>query len=132
MFFLKAAFCRVFQTAFRIALPFLPYREPQIVNTCAELGTVFRVEKIKSVLIVTDKGIVNNGLSVCRLDESVEDHLILVRIRDREVRDLPADLLFLILSETELICRHILEVAGDSDNHVVVLILVHGRAVSRS
>ncbi|MBQ8649592.1 MAG: hypothetical protein IJ470_05975 [Clostridia bacterium] len=57
------AFCRVFQTAFRLALPILPYREPEIVNSCPELGSVFKKENIKSVLIVTDKGIVNNGLT---------------------------------------------------------------------
>lgn len=62
MFFAKAAFCRVFQTAFKLALPVLPYREPEIVTSCSRLGDVFRKEKIDSVLIVTDKGIVNNGL----------------------------------------------------------------------
>ena len=55
-------FCRVFQTAFRLALPVLPYREPEIVNSCSALTNVFAKEKIRSVLVVTDKGIVNNGL----------------------------------------------------------------------
>lgn len=64
MFILKSAFCRIFQTAFRLALPILPYREPEIVTSCIELGKVFKKENIKSVLIVTDKGIVNNGLVV--------------------------------------------------------------------
>ncbi len=62
MFFLKAVFCRVFQTAFRLALPVLPYREPEIVNSCADLDYVFKKEKIHSVLIVTDKGIRDHGL----------------------------------------------------------------------
>ena len=62
MFILKSVFCRVFQKAFRLALPVLPYREPEIVSSCGELGAVFKKEKVKSVLIVTDKGIVNNGL----------------------------------------------------------------------
>lgn len=62
MFFLKSAFCRVFQTAFRIALPILPYREPEIVDSAAKLGNIIIKEKIKSVLIVTDKGIVSSGL----------------------------------------------------------------------
>ena len=62
MFFLKAAFCRVFQWGFRAALPVLPYREPEIVPTCAELGKVVKKENITAVLIVTDKGIVKNGL----------------------------------------------------------------------
>ena len=55
-------YCRVFQTAFRMALPVLPYREPEIIRSCTEIGKVAKKEKISSVLIVTDKGIVNNGL----------------------------------------------------------------------
>lgn len=45
-----------------MALPVLPYREPEIVNSCSALTNVFAKEKIRSVLVVTDKGIVNNGL----------------------------------------------------------------------
>ena len=63
MFLLKSAFCRTFQTAFRIALPFLPYREPEIIKSCSELEYVFRKEKIKSPLIVTDSGITRNSLT---------------------------------------------------------------------
>ncbi len=63
MFILKKFGCRIFQTAFRAALPFLPYREPKIVSSCEGLGDVFKKENIKSVLIVTDKGIVGNGLT---------------------------------------------------------------------
>ena len=55
-------YCRVFQTAFRMALPVLPYREPEIIRSCAEIGKVAKKEKICSVLIVTDKGSVNNSL----------------------------------------------------------------------
>lgn len=62
MFILKTAFCRTYQTAFRLALPVLPYREPQIINSCSDIPNVLKKENIKSVLIVTDKGIVNNGL----------------------------------------------------------------------
>ncbi len=62
MFFLKAAFCRAFQAAFRIAMPFLPYREPEIIDSCTKLGAVLTKEKAKNVLIVTDKGIAGNGL----------------------------------------------------------------------
>lgn len=64
MFFLKSAFCRIYQTAFRIVLPILPYREPEIVDSCAGLDRILKKEKVNSVLIVTDKGIVENGLTV--------------------------------------------------------------------
>ena len=62
MFILKKIGCRVFQIAFRIALPILPYREPETISSCSELGSVFEKEKSKSVMIVTDAGIVRNGL----------------------------------------------------------------------
>lgn len=62
MFFLKAAYCRVFQMAFRIALPFLPYREPQVVRSCKDLDRIIEKENISSVLIVTDPGILQYQL----------------------------------------------------------------------
>lgn len=64
MFFPKHVFCRVFQKTFRLVLPVLPYREPEIVDSCEDLGVIFQKEHIKSVLVVTDKGIVDNGLVV--------------------------------------------------------------------
>lgn len=62
MFFLQAAWCRVFQAAFRAALPILPYREPALVPTCAALDSVFLKERVKKVLIVADQGVRNAGL----------------------------------------------------------------------
>ncbi len=56
-------FCRTFQMAFRLALPILPYREPEIVGSCSELGKVLKAKHITSILIVTDQGIVNHGLA---------------------------------------------------------------------
>ncbi len=63
MFFLKTAFCRIFQTVFRLAIPLLPYREPQKLYSCDDLRTVFRKEGTRSVLVVTDKGIVKSGIA---------------------------------------------------------------------
>ncbi len=63
MFILKKIGCRIYQLGFRAAMPLLPYREPEIVSACSELGGVFKKEKSQAVLIVTDKGIVNNGLT---------------------------------------------------------------------
>ncbi len=75
-------FCRVFQTAFHAALPVLPYREPKIVTSCSRLDKIFRKENIKSVLIVTDKGIVNNGL-VAPLEEVLKDNGVSYVIYDK-------------------------------------------------
>ena len=62
MFLPKLVFCRTFQAVFKFAIPVLPYREPEIISSCEKLGTIVDKEKINSVLIVTDKGIVQNGL----------------------------------------------------------------------
>lgn len=63
MFFPKKVFCRTFQLDFRAALPVLPYREPAIINSCADLGRTLKKEDATHVLIVTDRGIVENGIS---------------------------------------------------------------------
>lgn len=63
MFFVKALYCRIFQIGFRLALPLLPYREPEIVSSCSKIPEVFEKEHRRSALIVTDRGIVNNGLT---------------------------------------------------------------------
>ena len=52
MFFWEKIGCRIFQAGFRLALPLLPYREPEIVESCEELGKVLKNENIKSVLIL--------------------------------------------------------------------------------
>ena len=54
--------CRAYQGVFRAALPFLPYREPEILHRCEELPDTLKQHKIKKILIVTDPGIVACGL----------------------------------------------------------------------
>lgn len=52
---LKKAYCRTFQAAFRLAMPFMPYREPDILNSVAEVAPLLKRLNVKSVLLVTDK-----------------------------------------------------------------------------
>ena len=76
MFILKKIGCRIFQIGFRAALPILPYREPRLVQSCAVLPEVLKREGADSVLIVTDAGIVKNGLT-----SSLEDALSKAEIK---------------------------------------------------
>lgn len=82
MFILKKIGCRVFQTAFRLALPFLPYREPKIIPSCSELGSLLKSKKNASVLIVTDAGIVRNGL-VKPVEEALKENEIKYTVYDK-------------------------------------------------
>lgn len=82
MFFLKKIGCRVFQLAFRAALPLLPYREPQVLSSCSGLGAVFQKEHSKSVLVVTDRGIVNAGL-LAPLEAVLKEHHLPYTVYDK-------------------------------------------------
>lgn len=58
----RRIFCRIYQKCFHIAIPLLPYRTPEILKDEEEIVAVLKNKNIKSVLIVSDKGIVGNGL----------------------------------------------------------------------
>ncbi len=55
------AFCRVYQFAFHMALPVLPYREPEIYKTIADTVSILKKQQITSVLLVTDQGLRKAG-----------------------------------------------------------------------
>lgn len=59
---LKKAYCRVFQTAFRIALPVLPYRDPVVLESVEDAAKLMAEKGKKHPLIVTDKSIHGLGL----------------------------------------------------------------------
>ena len=65
----KKLYCRTFQTIFRIAIPLLPYHEPQILANNDELISVLLDNNTKSVLFVTDAGLTNLGLYNNLVDE---------------------------------------------------------------
>ena len=51
---LKKVYCRIFQGCFYIAIPFMPYREPEILTGIDDLPRHLKEKNINSVLIVTD------------------------------------------------------------------------------
>ncbi len=67
----KRIYCRIYQSIFKILIPFLPYRQPKILKKDDEVINVLKGNRIKSVLLVTDKGI--RGL---KLTESIEKAII--------------------------------------------------------
>lgn len=60
---IRKLYCRTFQTVFRAALPFLPYRNPKIIPSVAGIADVCRRKGVRSVMIVTDGGIRALGLT---------------------------------------------------------------------
>lgn len=62
MNFFKRIYCRTFQRIFKLALPLLPYRTPQIIDSVADIPALIRKKGCAHPIIVTDKGIVAHGL----------------------------------------------------------------------
>ena len=58
----KAAYCRIFQKCFKIAIPFLPYRHPEVFYSTSKLTGLFEEKGIDTILIITDAGIRKFGL----------------------------------------------------------------------
>jgi len=59
----KKIYCRIFQGAFRLVLPVLPYREPKILNSLNEIPDLLEKKNIKSAMLVTDAGIRGFGIT---------------------------------------------------------------------
>jgi len=59
----KKIYCRVFQGIFRIAMPLLPYREPKLIEGVLNIKDVLKGQQIDNVLLVTDNGISQLGLT---------------------------------------------------------------------
>ncbi len=74
----KKLYCRIYQGVFKIAIPILPYREPKILKTNLEVAYVFKQNKIKKVLLVTDKGISNLKLNEPLVNELTNEDIKVV------------------------------------------------------
>lgn len=59
----KKIYCRIFQTCFKIALPFLPYREPELIDGFKNVPAVLKKHHISHILLVTDPGVYKLGLT---------------------------------------------------------------------
>lgn len=81
---IRKIYCRTFQTAFKIALPFLPYRTPEIIGSVKGIPDILKKKKCSTVLIITDAGIRKLGL-IRRLEKALTDHDISYFIYDSTV-----------------------------------------------
>lgn len=79
---IKKIYCRIFQTAFHIALPLLPYREPELLKSISDLPDLLKEKNICSVLLVTDKILRTNGITEA-LETALETHNIHCAVYDK-------------------------------------------------
>ncbi|MBP3673925.1 MAG: iron-containing alcohol dehydrogenase [Oscillospiraceae bacterium] len=86
---LKKIGCRIFQTAFKLVIPILPYRSPKILDSVQDVPAEFKKQGIDRVLLVTDSflhlsgmleplksALAENGISCTVYDETVPNPTI--------------------------------------------------------
>ena len=59
----KRACCKTFQAIMRIAIPFMPYRKPEMIESLKLLPQLLKDKNVSSVMLVTDKSIRGLGLT---------------------------------------------------------------------
>ncbi|MDO4475335.1 MAG: iron-containing alcohol dehydrogenase [Lachnospiraceae bacterium] len=80
----RAVYCRIFQQAFHLAIPFLPYRQPEIFYSTSKLPPLFEKKHIRKVMVITDPGVRSLGL-IDRMLMHMDHHDISYVIYDKTV-----------------------------------------------
>lgn len=79
------AYCRAYQGVFRVAMRFLNFREPKIINGLKELPVEVEKENINSLLIVTDDVLHNKLCLIDGLKKDLEEKGIKFVVYDKTV-----------------------------------------------
>lgn len=69
------AYCRIFQTGFKLALPIMPYRFPTQLNSLEAVAEMLESQSKKTVLLVADGVVRDLGLTKT-LEDSLNQHNI--------------------------------------------------------
>jgi len=78
----KKIFCRIYQTAFHLALPILPYREPEVMHSVQEVPTILKKHSCTTVLLVTDGFLRKSGLTA-GLEKMLEEAQVQCVVYDK-------------------------------------------------
>ncbi|MCD8078828.1 MAG: iron-containing alcohol dehydrogenase, partial [Lachnospiraceae bacterium] len=78
------AYCRIFQTVLKYAIPILPYRQPAIIGSLKNIPAVLHGLSCDCVLLITDAGIRSLGLTD-RLEQILAENQIECIVYDKTV-----------------------------------------------
>lgn len=87
---IQKTYCRIYQNILHLALPFLPYRKPEILPSIFSLSQLFRSKQIDTVLLITDQSIRSFGLCT-PLEKDLEDNGIRCVVYDKTVPNPTSD-----------------------------------------
>ena len=81
---LKKAGCRIFQTAFKLVIPILPYRSPKVLDSVQDIPAELKRQGIDRVLLVTDGFLHLSGM-LEPLKKALADNDIFCTVYDETV-----------------------------------------------
>lgn len=87
---IQKTYCRIYQNILHLALPFLPYRKPEILPSIFSLSQLFHSKQIDTVLLITDQSIRSFGLCT-PLEKDLEDNGIRCVVYDKTVPNPTSD-----------------------------------------
>lgn len=80
----KKIYCRMYQGIMKIAIPFMPYREPRLMDSLSGVVKILESKKVPSVLLVTDKSIRGLGLTKT-LEKDIEKSGVKLSVFDEVI-----------------------------------------------
>lgn len=86
----QKTYCRIYQNILHIALPFLPYRKPEILPSIFSLSHLFHSKQINTVLLITDQSIRSFGLCT-PLEKDLKENGIQCVVYDKTVPNPTSD-----------------------------------------
>lgn len=86
----QKTYCRIYQNILHIALPFLPYRKPEILPSIFSLSDLFHSKQINTVLLITDQSIRSFGLCT-PLEKDLKENGIQCVVYDKTVPNPTSD-----------------------------------------
>ena len=75
---LKKVYCRIYQEVFHMAIPVLPYTEPQILKGMGSVVPLLKKRGVKSLLIVSGRTVHSHPL-IQKLEKSLQKRKYIIK-----------------------------------------------------
>ena len=86
----KKIYCRIFQNCFKLVIPVLPYRTPEILKSTSLISHICMDNHISKVMVITDFTVYQLGI-LNRMCEHLDHHSISYVIYDKTVANPTSD-----------------------------------------
>ena len=71
----KKIYCRMYQTIFKLAIPFMPYKKPIILDETSDLIKVLKEEQINDLLLISGKAIIEGSFFTSLINELIINNI---------------------------------------------------------